>query len=220
MNIPASTPLLAEQLLEQLQGPSLQHIAQQLGTDQAQAQSAVEMALPLLLEALGRNAQDGQGADALFGALQRDHMPAAPQQALGLGGMDLGGLLGSMLGSGAQSGAGGGDAGAAILGHIFGGGRERVESSLGQAAGLGGNAGQLLQMLAPIVMSFLAHRVSAGGIDAGGLGQMLGQEHARTQSAGMPGGDLLGSLLDQDGDGQVGLGDLFKIGAGLLGGRR
>jgi len=33
-------------------------------------------------------------------------------------------------------------------------------------------------------------------------------------------GGLLGSLLDQDGDGQVGLGDLFKIGGSLLGGRR
>lgn len=34
------------------------------------------------------------------------------------------------------------------------------------------------------------------------------------------GGGLLGSLLDQDGDGQVGLSDLLKIGGGLLGGRR
>ncbi|MBS0392840.1 MAG: DUF937 domain-containing protein [Comamonadaceae bacterium] len=219
MDTPESSPLLAEQLLQHLQGPSLQHIAQQLGTDQAQAQSAVEMALPVLLGALGRNAQDAQGADALFGALQRDHMPAAPQQALGMGGMDLGGLLGSMLGGAAPSGAAaGGDAGAAILGHIFGGGRERVESSLGQAAGVGANAGQLLQMLAPVVMSFLAHRVSAGGMDSGGLGHMLGQE--RAQSAGTPGGDLLGGLLDRDGDGQVGLGDLVKIGASLLGGRR
>lgn len=221
MSTPESNQLLAAQLLEQLQGPSLQRMAEQLGTDQAQTQSAVEMALPLLLGGLGRNAQDAQGAEALFGALQRDHMPTGSQQAMGLGGADLGGLLGSLLGGGAQMGAApGGDAGAAILGHIFGGGRERAESALGQASGLGGNAGQLLQMLAPIVMSFLAQRVSAGGMDAGGLGQMLGQERARAQGAGMPGGDLLGSLLDQDGDGQLGLGDLVKIGAGLLGGRR
>lgn len=31
---------------------------------------------------------------------------------------------------------------------------------------------------------------------------------------------LLGSVLDQDGDGQVGLGDLLKMGTSLLGGRR
>jgi len=69
-------------------------------------------------------------------------------------------------------------------------------------------------------MSFLAQRMQSGGMDAGGLGQVLGQERARVQQQGGLGGGLLGSLLDQDGDGQVGLGDLLKIGGGLLGGRR
>ena len=213
MNTPAPSPLLAEQLMQHLQGAPLQQMAQQLGASTAQTQSAVEMALPLLLGAMGRNAQDDQGAQALFGALQRDH---APQAQAAMGGLDLGGLLGSMLGGGNAGGGGGAD----ILGHILGGGRQRAESGLGQATGLGANAGQLLQLLAPIVMSFLAQRVNAGGMDAGGLGQMLGQERAGARQQGAPGGDLLGSLLDQDGDGQVGLGDLIKIGGGLLGGRR
>ena len=137
-----------------------------------------------------------------------------------IGGNDLGSLLGSLLGGG-SSGAGAGQPdGAAILGHIFGGNQQRAEAGLGQATGLGANAGQLLQMLAPIVMSFLAQRMSAGNMNAGGLGQVLGQESARAQQQGGLGGGLLGSLLDQDGDGQVGLGDLLKIGGGLLGGRR
>ena len=216
----ASTPLLTQQLLQHLQGAPLQQMAQRLGTDTAQTQSAVEMALPLLLGALGRNAEGPQGAQSLLGALQRDHMDAAAPAAQGIGGLDLGGLLGSVLGGGMAGGAGqGGDAGA-ILGHIFGGGRERAEAGLGQASGLGANAGQLLQMLAPIVMAFLAQRVRSDGLDAGGLGQVLGQERAQVQRTGAPGGGLLGSLLDQDGDGQVGLGDLFKIGGSLLGGRR
>lgn len=222
MNNPESPGLLAEQLMQHLQGAPMQRMAEQLGADHAQTQSAVEMALPLLLGALGRNAQDEQGAQSLFGALQRDHMGAVPQQALGgFGGMDLGGLLGAVLGGGAASGGAlGGDAGAAILGHIFGGGRERAEAGLGQASGLGANAGGLLQMLAPIVMSFLAHRVSTGGMDAGALGQMLGQDSANAQRRSAPGGDLLTGLLDQDGDGQLGLGDLLKLGGSLLGGRR
>lgn len=221
MNTPASSPLLTQQLLQHLQGAPLQQMAQQLGTTPGQAQSAVEMALPLLLGALGRNAQAPQGAQSLLGALRKDHMAAAAPAAQGLGGLDLGGLLGSVLGGGMVSGAGqGGDAGAALLGHIFGSGRERAETGLGQATGLGASAGQLLQMLAPIVMAFLAQRVRADGLDAGGLGQVLGQERAQVQRQGLPGGDLLGSLLDQDGDGQVGLGDLLKIGGSLLGGRR
>ena len=53
---------LVEQLLAQLQGAPLQQIAQQLGTDTAQTQSAVSAALPLLLGALGNNAAQPQGA--------------------------------------------------------------------------------------------------------------------------------------------------------------
>ena len=211
MNAPAS---LTEELLSQLQGAPLQQIADQLGTNPSQAQSAVSAALPMLLGALGRNAAQPQGAADLFGALQRDHVG----RAAGSGG--LGDLLGSVLGGMGGGGAGGAADGASILGHILGGNQQRAEAGLGQATGLGANAGQLLQILAPIVMAFLAQRAQAGGMDAGGLGAGLGREQAQVRQQGGVGGDLLGSLLDQDGDGQVGLGDLIKIGGGLLGGRR
>ena len=212
MNAPAS---LTDELLSQLQGAPLQQIASQLGTNHSQAQSAVAAALPMLLGALGRNAAQPQGAADLFGALQRDHVGRAA------GGGGLGDLLGSVLGGmGGGGGAGGAADGASILGHIFGGNQQRAEAGLGQATGLGANAGQLLQILAPIVMAFLAQRTQAGGMDAGGLGAVLGREHAQVRQQGGVGGDLLGSLLDQDGDGQVGLGDLIKLGGGLLGGRR
>ena len=63
---------LTDQLFEQLQGAPLQQIAQQLGAGQAQTAGAVSAALPLLLGALGRNASQPQGAQALFGALHPD----------------------------------------------------------------------------------------------------------------------------------------------------
>ena len=201
-------------MLSQLQGAPLQQIAEQLGTNPSQAQSAVAAALPMLLGALGRNAAQLQGAADLFGALQRDHVGRAA------GGGGLGDLLGSVLGGMGGGGVGASADGASILGHIFGGNQQRAEADLGQATGLGANAGQLLQILAPIVMAFLAQRTQAGGMDAGSLGAVLGREHAQVRQQGGVGGDLLGSLLDQDGDGQVGLGDLIKIGGGLLGGRR
>ncbi|MEG0537783.1 MAG: DUF937 domain-containing protein [Comamonas sp.] len=210
---------LVSDLMAQLQGAPMQQMAQQLGANSQQMQSAVETALPLLLGALGNNAAKPQGAADLFGALQRDHGSTMPQ---GFG--DLGGLLGSMLGGG-QSPAGSagsnplGD-GAAILGHIFGGNRQTAESGLGQATGLGNNAGQLLAMLAPIVMAFLANRVKAGGMDASSLGKTLEQERTQVQQQGGLGGDLLGSLLDQNGDGKLDVGDLFKLGGSFLSGRR
>jgi len=210
---------MVDELMAQLQGAPMQQMAQQLGASGQQIQSAVGAALPLLLGALGNNAAQPQGAAALLGALQRDHMPSATPQ--GLGGLgDLGGLLGGLLGGrGGKSGAGLGD-GAAILGHILGGNRQQTENQLGQATGLGNNAGQLLAMLAPIVMSFLANRVQSGNLDATTLGQTLGRERAQVQQQGGLVGDLLGSLLDQNGDGRLDAGDLFKLGAGLLGGRR
>lgn len=213
-----SNASLVDELMAQLQGSPMQQIAQQLGTDQQQAGDAVGMALPMLLGAMGHNAQQPGGADSLFNALQ-GHMPdQQPQQAMGLGGLDLGGLLGSVLGGGAARGSA--VPGADILGHIFGGNQDRAGSNLGQASGLGANGGQLLQILAPIVMAFLANRVRSGGMDTGGLGNMLGQEKTRAQQQGGTGGGLLGSLLDQDGDGQVGIGDLLKMGTSFLGGRR
>ncbi|CAB5698355.1 DUF937 domain-containing protein [Comamonas aquatica] len=202
---------LVSELMAQLQGAPMQQMAQQLGADRQQIQTAVGAALPLLLGALGRNAAQPQGAADLMGALQRDHAAAMPQ--------GLGDLLGAVLGGagGAASPAG---QGAAILGHILGGSQQQAQDSLGQATGLGGQtAGQLLSMLAPIVMAFLAQRVQTGNMDAGSLGQSLEQERAQAQSAGGLGGGLLGSLLDQDGDGKLGASDLFKLGSAFLNNR-
>ena len=200
---------LAEELFQQLQGAPLQQVSQQLGTGQMQTASAISAALPLLLGALGKNTAEPQGAEALFGALQKDHA-----------GLDLGSVLGAVLGGGAAPSRQ--TDGAAILGHIFGGAQPRAEASLGQATGLGGDkAAQLMKILAPIVLTFLAQRfMGQGNTNANGLSQVLGQERQIAQEQGGLGGGLLGAVLDQDGDGQLGLGDLLKIGGGLFGGNR
>lgn len=195
---------LTDELLSQLQGAPLQQVSQQLGLDSRQAAGAVSAALPLLLGALGNNAARPQGAEALFGALQDNHS-----------GLDIGGVLGAVLGGGSSPATNG----AGILGHIFGGNQGRAEAGLAQATGLGGErAGQLLRILAPVVMAYLAQRLSAGDqVDAGGLGHLLGEERQQVVQQGGVAGGLLGSLLDQDGDGQLGVSDLIRLGSGLLG---
>lgn len=198
-------PLLTQELFSQLQGAPLQQLSRQLGTDTAQTGNAVAAALPLLIGALGRNAAQPQGAEALFGALQRDHG----------GGLDIGSVLGAVLGGG----GGRQTDGTAILGHILGGGQPRAAQGLGQATGLGSSqATQLLALLAPIVLSFLANRSNAQGLDANSLGQLLGQE--RSQVRQQAGGGVLDALLDQDGDGDLDASDLLNLGMGLFGGRR
>lgn len=194
---------LTQDLLAQLQGAPLQQIASQLGLDPAQASSAINTALPLLMGKLGSNAANPEDAQALLGALQNNHS-----------GLDLGSVLSGVLGGG----SGAASNGAGILGHIFGGQQGAAQAGLAQASGLqSGQAGQLLQVLAPIVMAHLGnHAATSGGADA--LSNLLGQEHAEIRQQGGSAGGLLGSLLDQDGDGQLGLGDLLKAGEGFLGG--
>jgi hypothetical protein len=227
---------LVDDLMRQLQGAPTGQIAQQLGTDQNTAANAISAALPMIVGALGSNAQQPGGASALLNALQRDHA--------GAGAMDLGGLLGGLLGGGQSpasaptGGLGGlGDLlgsvlgggapanrqmdGGGILGHIFGSAQPRAESGLGQATGMSsGQAGNLMKILAPIVMAALAKQVMARNMDAGSLGSALGQDRAQLQNQGGLGGGLLNAVLDQNGDGKLDISDLLKIGGSLLGGRR
>jgi len=201
---------ITDDIYTQLEGQPLQKISQQLGIGPTQMAGAISAALPLLIGALGRNASQGDGANALYGALEKDHR-----------GLDLGNVLGSVLGGGGQ--------GNDILGHIFGGRQPRAEQGLGQATGLGNDkAGMLLRVLAPMVMAYLAKRMfekrqpDQAGIEPNpqALGRDLGQEHQRVSQQGGLGGGLLGAVLDRDGDGQIGMGDLLKMGGEALGGRR
>ncbi|GAB2829713.1 hypothetical protein GCM10027276_35480 [Comamonas piscis] len=247
----SASPSMVDELLAQLQGAPIQQMAQSLGQSESQTQQAVQAAVPMMLGALGNNAQSAGGASALFEALQRDHIGggagagAGPDlggllgsllggaggggaQAGGLGGLGgmLGSVLGGAMGGGAAAGSGAGAAspaaldGGSILGHIFGGQQDQASANLGQATGLGSNAGNLLKMLAPLVMSFLAQRVMSGGLNPSQLGNALGEEKAQVQQQGGLGGGLLGSLLDQNGDGKLDVSDLMKIGGSLLGGKR
>lgn len=190
---------LTSQILAQLGPASVQRIASQLGIDPAQAQGAIAQALPVVVGGLARNASSDAGANALSNALGAHT------------GNDIGSILGSVLGGGGQ--------GDAILGHIFGKRQEQAAQQVGQASGIGGaNAGALLAMLAPLVMGALGNMKQQQGLDAGGLGGMLGRE-LQGLGQGQHGG-LLGSVLDQDGDGSFGLSDVFKLGSQFLGGRR
>lgn len=186
----------------------LGQIAGRLGVDQGQAEAATRAALPALLGGLQANAQDPAGAASLAGALQQHD----------------GGLLGSDL-----------DAvdthdGQKIVGNIFGDQTDQVVSRLGGVGGTGGSAmmQQLLPMLAPYVLAFLAKRLQGSG----GLGDLLGSVlggaaggagTATTPAGGGGLGDILGGILgggstasgQQSGGLGGGLGDLL---GGLLGG--
>lgn len=231
---------LSQQLFSQLQGEPMQKIAQQLGTSTEQASSAVSQALPLMMGALGNQAQqDGQGAAGIASMLGALGGGQGGSQAGGLGDIlggllggsgnaaggglagALGGLVGSVLGGGqsAASSTSSGNAGD-LLATVFGNqGSARAAEGLGQSTGLGTQgAGNLLGMLLPIVMSFLSQRFLQGGNGTQQLDQALTQERQQLDNQGA--GGALASLLDQNGDGKLDMNDLVKLGSSLLGGKR
>lgn len=203
---------LTDDIFAQLQGAPMQQMAQQLGIGQTQMAGAISAALPLLISALGRNASQPSGAEALMGALSRDHAGS---------GNNLGGLINAVLGGGTPTRQ---TDGAGMLGHIFGSRQQTASDAVGQTTGLGQDkANMLLRWLAPVVMAYLAkqmyeRRQGAAQPSASELGQVLDQEARHVQQQGGL-GSLLGSVLDQDGDGKLGIGDLLK-GIGGLGGPR
>ena len=230
---------LSQQLFSQLQGEPMQKIAQQLGTSPEQASSAVSQALPLMMGALGNQAQQGgQGAAGIASMLGALGGGQGGSQAGGLGDIlggllgssgnaaggglagALGGLVGSVLGGGQSAGSTSASNAGDLLATVFGNqGSARAAEGLGQSTGLGTQgAGNLLGMLLPIVMSFLSQRFLQGGNGTQQLDQALANERQQLDNQGA--GGALASLLDQNGDGKLDMNDLVKLGSSLLGGKR
>ena len=190
---------LLDLLSQQVQAGGLSQIAAKLGTDESTAGKAVPAALGTLMGALAKNASRSEGAESLSGALSRDH-----------DGSVLDDLAGALNNPESLSGAG-------ILKHVLGGNRQSVESGLGQALGLNADsAGQLLKMLAPIVMGALGKAQRQGGLDARAVAGLLNQERRRVEQQVPRGFGLVGSLLDKDGDGQIADDVMGMVGSGLL----
>lgn len=132
---------LFDDLLDQLRGAPLQQLAGSLGLPEEATHAAITTALPVLLGALHRNTRNSGGAESLLAALA-DHRGVDPTNALG-------------------NALAGGGTGGAILDHLLGRHRSAAAEAVGNASGIGADrGGQLLRMLAPVVMAYLARRLS------------------------------------------------------------
>lgn len=177
---------LLESITSQITGSALEGLSKQLGADQSTTMSAITAALPMIVGAMAKNASSKDGAASLANALDKDHD---------------GGILdnlSSFLGSSDNG------PGAAILGHVFGNKRTGVEAGLSQISGLNsGQAGSLLENLAPIVMGQLARTKSSEGLGIDGLSSLLTGERNKAQQQSGGAMDILTKLIDQDGDGSI-----------------
>jgi hypothetical protein len=177
--------------LDELLGQLPMHeIAQRLGVDEDTADDAVRQVLPGLMGGLSANVEDGGGASlerALAG-----HAGGIPS----VSDVDT-------------------DDGAKIVRNVFGGSTDQVAAKLADNSPKSGVTSnliqQLLPILAPIVLSWLASRFLGGGSSSTSA-------TAAPASSGGGIGDLLGGLLGGGGGSSSGGDVLGGLLGGLLGG--
>ncbi|MGV6802014.1 MAG: DUF937 domain-containing protein [bacterium] len=189
---------LFDQLTEIIASQTAQSTAPKAGLSEGAMAQLMPMATAMVMNRLGKNAEDPRQAEAINAALDRHD--------------------GSALSGGAAADEAMMADGAKILGHIFGGQKATAEQSLSKLGNIDqGQAQQLLAMAAPMVMGMLGQKKQEqGGFDTSMLAGLLGQERQNVQAA-MP-NELSGmmKMLDSDGDGDF-KDDLTKLGGQMLG---
>ena len=187
-----------EDLLGQEQGSAaVGQISQTAGLDPSTTASVIQTALPAILGGLANNAATPDGAESLNNALDQHHDGSLLDNLGGLSSMIFGGD--AQAAPPPQADAGG------ILGHIFGNSQGQVAQQVSNQTGVStGQVAQVLMMLAPIVMSYLGRQKQQQGVDAGGLGGLIGGLLGGQSSAAAGGiGGLASSMLDRDHDGSA-----------------
>ena len=175
--------------LEQMLDGQADKIGTRIGADPGQTKTAIHAAVPALLAALGQKAEQGSGVKQ---AIERDHDGSIIDQ------------LSEYLGGSAQlsprttNGAG-------ILEHTLGDRQGEMQRALSAKSGLDmGSIGNLLALLAPIVMGMIGKKGRSGGGSSGGfsldnIGDLLNQEKADARSSNPDIGDILDRFGKKDG---------------------
>jgi hypothetical protein len=186
----------------QISGDVLEQLAKQIGGGTAETQTAIQSAIPAMLQAMTKNAASQDGASSLASALDKDH-----------DGSILNDLMGFVTSGNDTNG------GAGILNHLFGQKKSTVETAISQNSGLNSNAtANLMTQLAPIVMGFLGQQKKKGDLDVSSIATLVMNQLSgakKQQGGGNSALDMITSLIDKDGDGITD--DLMDMGKGLLG---
>jgi hypothetical protein len=186
-----------KQVNEQLErGSTLNSLGASVGAGPDQVKQLVEMAMPAMLQAMGRNAASDDGRKSLANALNQHRDDDVSDLERFLGRVDT-------------------QDGSKVLGHLFGGGNQKVQTNLAAKTGLDlGQVAGLLTRLAPLLLGALGQETKQNRVEESGLAGFLGK--ILGQTAGNDTKGMLSQLLDMGDDGDepdgVGslLGSLFK----------
>ncbi|WP_411768808.1 DUF937 domain-containing protein [Winogradskyella sp. A3E31] len=164
-------------------------VSQQTGAPEDKTSSLMTMAMPVLMQAMKRNASTSQGAEGLLNALNSKHDGSILDN---LGGLFSGGVDQNVMNDGEK-----------ILGHVLGGKQQHVQTALSQKSGIdAGSVSQILKIAAPILMGMLGkqkrqNNVSSPSALDGLLGGLIKDNSPQQEQS------FLESILDADGDGSV-----------------
>ncbi len=178
-------------------------VSGKVGTSEGETSSVLSSVLPSLVGGMMNNAATPEGQSGLLGAL--------------LGGKHDGGILDNLSGFLGNDDHSDGDG---ILGHVLGNNHDSVQNQVSQSSGVSSDkVAMIMKIAAPILMGYLGKQATSNGLGNNGvtsngggltdlLGGLLGGGGAQPQSGG---GSILTSVLDQDGDGQLGMGDVISV---------
>lgn len=161
--------------------------------DLGKVKQAVQLGLPLLMEALNRNTRTSQGAHSLFEALEEHQEDKVEDLYSFFNNVDK-------------------EDGMKMLQHIFSDKKKLVQSNLSKTTGLKQDqVGSLLSQLAPLLLGVLGNQKKEQNIDAEGVSNLT---NSLTKKLQQTGGDSLFSLvtklLDSNKDGSI-IDDLFNM---------
>jgi len=158
------------------------------GQSKSKTSNSLTMAMPVLMQAMKRNANSSEGASGIMSALQKHDGSILDN----LGSLFSGGNINSVS-----------DDGGKILGHVLGNRQGNIQNTLSQKSGIDpGSVGQILKVAAPILMGVLGKQQRQNNVNSssgiqGLLGGLIGN-NAPDQNQ-----SFLESILDADGDGSV-----------------
>ncbi|MFV0248801.1 MAG: DUF937 domain-containing protein [Tenacibaculum sp.] len=161
-------------------------VASSTGQNTNKTANVLNMALPVLVKAMQRNASTSEGAKGLQKALSNKHDGSILDN---LGSLFKGGVDSDVLQDGSK-----------IVGHVLGNKQKGVEQIISQKSGVEASAvGSIIKTAAPVLMGFLGKQNKEN--NSGNIGNLLG---------GLLGGDsskkeqnFFEQILDADGDGSI-----------------
>ncbi len=205
---------LTQLFQSQLSGGVLEQLSQKTGINNTEDTSnAANAVFSTMLGAMSKNASTPEGAQALAGALEKDH-----------DGSILDDIMGYISGT-SQPDNPNTTNGAGILNHVLGDQQDSVVSAVSQATNLDSSKlSSMMTMLAPIIMGVLGKAKQDTGADAGGLSNILSSVMGSQSGGGNSIMNMVTSLLDKNKDGSV-MDDILggSVGSmlgGLFGGKK